>query len=122
MDSGVVKYFAAIHAKTLRPKVRHALGFPPELARGDDESQELPRPDVLVIEEESEANVFLYRLTRNGEPCGDTWHQSVDDARHQAVYEYGDAIGEWQSIPPEVSDPQEFAVAAVRNQEGYEPG
>ena len=115
-----MSYFAAVHAKMLRPTVRHALGFPSDLARDCDESQELPQPDVLVIEEKPDAGVFLYRLTLNGEPCGDTWHQNMDDARHQAEYEYGDAVGEWRSIPPEVSDPQEFAIAAVGRPEGRE--
>ena len=120
MATGNVRLFAVVDRQGLRPKVRHTVGFPAELTHGEDETEPLPWPDVLVIVEESQGNVFMYRLTRSGEPCGDTWHQSTDDARHQAEYEYGDALGEWRPVPSDASDPQEFAVAAVRTQEGGE--
>jgi hypothetical protein len=58
--------------------------------------------------------VFLYRMTKHGESGGDTWHQSVEDAQHQAKYEYGDAVGAWNEIPADVPDAREFAVAAAR--------
>jgi hypothetical protein len=114
-------FFAFLHTRAAHPRVRHVLGFPSELAGDDEVARQLPPPDVVVIEEESQGNVFLYRLTRSGEPCGDTWHQSIEDARYQADYEYGDALGEWQDIPHEASDAREFAVAAARNLEEGKP-
>lgn len=115
-----MSYFAAIHATLLRRTVRHARGFPTDLSRDFEESQEMSQPDVLVIEDRSDAGVFLSRLTLNGEACGDTWHQSVDDARYQAEFEYGEAVGEWRSVPSGVSDPQGFAVMVVEHQEERE--
>lgn len=43
------------------------------MASGDGWAEDLPSPQVLVIEEKANGNVFLYRLTRYGRPCGDTW-------------------------------------------------
>jgi hypothetical protein len=113
MAGGIVRLFAIVHANVLHAKTRHLIGLPEELAGIGDELHQLPSPDVLLIEQESEGNVFLYRMTRSGEPAGDTWHQSVDDAKHQANYEYGDTLGEWRAIPDDVSDPRDFAVQAV---------
>ena len=121
MASENIRLFAVVRAQGLRPSVRHVVGFPPELTGSQDEAESLSIPDILVIDEESEGSVFLYRLSRGGEPCGDTWHQSIDDARHQAKYEYGNALEEWQHVPDDVSDPQEFALAAVRSREGGGP-
>ena len=121
MASGNVRLFTVVRALGIQARVRHVVGFPPELTSGQDETDLLPMPDILVIDEASKGSVFLYRLSRSGEPCGDTWHQSIDDARHQAEYEYGDALGTWQHVPDDASDPQEFAVAAVRSREGAGP-
>src|SRR5690606_28078669 len=94
-----------------RGKTIHRLGYPPGLnGAGNDPETRLPSPDVVLLEEESERNFFLYRLTKGGLFGGDTWHQSVDDAKYQADFEYGKALGEWREIPPEVSDAPEFAI------------
>lgn len=109
-----IRFFTAVHASVLHPKTLHTIGLPPELAGdAEEEAEQLPSPDVLVIEQESEGNVFLYRMTRTGEPGGDTWHQSVDDAKHQAEYEYGGLLGEWRAIPDDATDAREFAVEEV---------
>ncbi len=116
-----VRLFAVVRAQVLHPRVRHLVGFPPELAEGADDAQPLPWPHVLVIEEESPGSVFLYRMTQSGESGGDTWHQSVDDAKHQADYEYGDAVGDWNEVPDDVPNAREFAVAAVRTNDREGP-
>ena len=113
MKATTVRFFAILRAAVLHPRTRHTLGFPSELSGVTDDAQQLPGPVVLVIEVESKGNVFLYRMTRSGEPGGDTWHQSVDDAKHQAKYEYGDVLGEWQAIPVDVIDAREYAVKVV---------
>jgi hypothetical protein len=71
---------------------------------------------VVVIEEESPGNVFLYRLTREGEFGGDAWRQRVEDAMYQARYEYAEALGEWREVPAGVGDAKEFVVAAARRE------
>ena len=104
-------FFAVIRARLLKPRVEHRVGLPTELAGTIREGDRLAFPEILVIEKKSEGNVFLFRLTRDGSPCGDTWHQSIEDARHQAEYEYGDVAGSWQPIPQTIVDPQDYALA-----------
>ena len=106
--------FTVVEAQLLRPTVRHLVGLPPEVTGGEDGRQLLPWPLVLVIQEDSEGNVFLYRVARNGAPGGDTWHASVDDAKAQAAHEYGELIGAWSVIPVDVGDAHAFALATAR--------
>jgi len=42
-----------------------------------------------------EAVFFLDRFAEDGRSVGDTWHQSIDEAREQAEDEYGDALSAW---------------------------
>jgi hypothetical protein len=52
---------------------------------------ESPLPDRLEIEikgSESEP-CMMFRYTSDGAFCGDTWHESLEGAFHQAEYEYG---------------------------------
>ena len=56
----------------------------------------LPIPDRAEIEvDDKSGNCMFYRYTRNGSFCGDTWHQSLDDAIRQAEYEYGLVRGDF---------------------------
>ena len=42
---------------------------------------------------------------------GDTWHASVDEARAQAEYEYGESLLlPWLDVPEEIPDAHQFAV------------
>ena len=92
------------------PRVKHSRGLPPELTEGRDERAQLPWPRVLVIEEKPDG-FFLFRLTADGSVAGDTWHLSLNDAKQQAAYEYGDGLGEWRQVPEEVADIVDFAMA-----------
>ena len=109
-----VRLFALVSAHVLHPKTRHVIGWPPELSDEGSEVQHLPSPDVLVIEQESEGSVFLYRMTRTGAASGDTWHQSIEDAKHQAEHEYGKGLGEWRAVPDDVADARGFAIETIR--------
>jgi len=93
---------------------RHFLGFPPELTGGIDYRERLPWPRVVLIEEKN-SGIFLYRFTENGSTCGDTWHQNLDEAKEQAAFEYGHLLAGWHNVPPDVADPIAFALA-VNNQ------
>lgn len=84
------------------------LGLPEELSGSKDSRSELPRPQILIIEEQDDG-IFLYRYTLDGRFGGDTWHATMEDAKHQASYEYGEAVGEWHAIPPEVKESLEYA-------------
>lgn len=95
------------------PRVRHYVGFPPHLGGVDGEIQrtKLPGADVLMIEAR-EDGFFLFRFTRAGDFAGDTWHLSLDDAKHQAGFEFGDDFGEWIEVPDSETDPVRFALDA----------
>lgn len=80
------------------PRTIHFEGLPAGLLEDQEEPRALPSPDVLVIEENPDG-VFLFRYDREGEFGGDTWHQSVEDAKEQARFEYGDLVEEWQDVP-----------------------
>ena len=50
----------------------------------------LPTPHrVEIIVDPGEVSCFMYRFTKAGEVCGDTWHASFDDAVAQASFEFG---------------------------------
>lgn len=66
--------------------------------------QEMAVPRFLVIDaapKKPDTGVFLYRFDGKGHCVGDTWHQSIEEAKGQAIYEYKDLAQEWQEIPPE---------------------
>ena len=94
------------------PKVKHYVGLPPALTGGKDTRQELGRARFLVIEENQDG-IFLYRYGLGGNFVGDTWHMNVDDAKHQASYEYGGSVNEWADVPPEVEDVVAFGLSRL---------
>ena len=64
-----------------------------------EEEMDWPRV-VLVIEHPD--GPMLYRYAATGEFAGDTWHETLDKAKHQAEFEYEDALGTWRKIPSDV--------------------
>jgi|ERR1043166_5039870 hypothetical protein len=109
MSKRLFSILSGNHAVT----VKHYTGPPPELTNGVDEREQMPRPAFLVIEENPDGT-FLYRYDVKGRCVGDTWHMNIDDAKHQAAYEYGGALGTWQNIPLEQEDAVAFGVASLR--------
>jgi hypothetical protein len=97
----MVRVFAAVTVPSV-PRVRHYVGFPDSADR-----RELPRPTVVLIDEKPDG-FYLIRLTNDGTFCGDTWHQSDEDARGQAEFEF-DQVGVWREIPADVTDPGSYA-------------
>src|SRR5690606_17290127 len=89
------------------PVVFHYLGYPPELTGSKaDKRILLPRPKILVIRQISgdeiafrpDDDFLLFRFTETGEYAGDTWHQSIEEAKAQAEFEYGLAGDAWQVV------------------------
>ncbi|MFO1187379.1 MAG: hypothetical protein U1E87_07995 [Alphaproteobacteria bacterium] len=39
--------------------------------------------------------MFLYRIAKDREFAGDTWRETIEEAKEQAQFEYGDAVSEW---------------------------
>ena len=70
-------------------------------------------PDVVLTEGDS-ASMMPYRYRCDGEFCGDTWHASLEDAQNQAQYEYGEALGQWRRVPPDVADTHQHAIALAQ--------
>ena len=97
-----IRILAAVGRQTGDLKTRHAVGMPggPQV--------DLPFPQLLVIESATDG-IFLYRYTAGGDACGDTWHQSIEDAREQASFEYQDSLGSWYDVPASVDDPVAYA-------------
>ncbi len=71
-----------------------------------------PKVVLLLAHEDGP---MLYRYTATGAFAGDTWHKSLDDAKGQAEFEYGEALGSWQQIPDKVATGAEvnFALKKV---------
>lgn len=63
-------------------------------------------PDILLLESDkyNGNGYYLNRYTKEGKNGGDTWHESIEDAMHQAHFEYEDALGDWEEIPEDVQD------------------
>jgi hypothetical protein len=87
---------------------RHYIGVPPMGGRTDTrERMRVPR--VLVIDTRADG-IFLDRYDEDGEEAGDTWHQSVEEAKKQADTEYGENAGPWTEVPEDESDLIAFAL------------
>src|SRR5258708_571348 len=92
---------------------KHYSGVPPELTDGKDTRRESPTAAFLVIEEKPDG-VFLYRFSATGECVSDTWHMNIDDAKHQASYEYERVLLSWEDVPQEILDVAEYGLARTR--------
>lgn len=91
------------------PKVMHSAGETPGSIDSHDSPDQLPWPRFLFIID-STNGVFLLRLARDRRYAGDTWHQSIANAKRQAEFEFGDNIGEWRNVPIHVRDPVAFVL------------
>jgi len=54
----------------------------------------LPPPDFVEIKADA-SGFFLLRFNSQGVFSGDTWHQSVEEAKAQARFEYEIAEHDW---------------------------
>jgi hypothetical protein len=87
-------------------KAYHYLGF----------SLLLPFPDIVIIQRDliDTTGFFLFRYLIDGTDAGDTWHETLEEAKGQADFEYGDSIDEWIEIPEDVNDPLEYCLQQLR--------
>jgi hypothetical protein len=82
-----MKYVADVHHV-----VRDGIHKIAELREGEIQPiADMPHPDRVEIELDGTPNqpCMMYRYTRSGEFCGDTWHRNLEEAFAQAEYEYG---------------------------------
>jgi len=75
-----------------------------------DVTRALPPADVLLLVAGPDPDAMLFRYTAYGEMGGDSWHLSLDDAKAQAVGEYGAALMPWEAVPDEVGDAHAYAI------------
>ena len=109
----MTRLFTILSEGSRSSNVKHYLGLPPELTDGEDARKEAHAALFLVIEGKPDG-VFLYRFSAGGDCVGDTWHMSVDDAKHQAAYEYEGPELNWRDIPQTVEDVAEYGLACAR--------
>lgn len=106
----LVSFITGDLAEGEEPKVLQLVGFPPGVMDSEDHQERLPWPRVLIIEEDSEGYYSLYRYTESGEFGGDTWHMTLDDAKHQAEYEFAERLGPWREVPEDSENAIAFAL------------
>jgi hypothetical protein len=85
-------------------RAAHTAGYPL------DPAKMLPVADVVLLVAGGDGGAMLFRYTAHGEFGGDTWHRTPAEAQDQAVYEYGDALGQWVEVPDAVPDAHAYAV------------
>ena len=52
---------------------------------------------LAICEAEAEGAYYLLGCDKNWQPLTDTWHQSLDDAKRQAEFEYEGVSATWQN-------------------------
>ncbi|MGH2378138.1 MAG: hypothetical protein ACRDGT_06635 [Candidatus Limnocylindria bacterium] len=70
---------------------------------------------ALLFIEETPNGVYLDRYSSSGEFAGDTWHRTLEDAKHQASYEYGEHVSPWTAVPEEIEDVVDFGLSDRRD-------
>jgi len=53
-----------------------------------------PFVELVIAAHPGEENCFLFRVCADGR-VADTWHETVEDALHQAEWEFGATPDEW---------------------------
>lgn len=93
------------------PKTKHYRGLPPSSDVAKDSRQLMESPALLLIEEKPDG-VFLFRFSADRRCVGDTWHKTVEDAKHQAAFEFDDLLSAWKEVPAGVNDVVSFGLTA----------
>ncbi len=79
---------------------------------GPDTRRRMSIPLIIVVSTRPDG-IFLERFDETGVDAGDSWHQSIEEAKEQAREEYGESIGVWAPIPDSEEDPIAFALRLV---------
>ena len=94
-------------AARLRPRpagrTAHQVGLPTELG-----GTPVPMPDpTFVVIYPTDQGFILERFADAATTAGDTWHQTEQDARDQAGWEYGQRLSDWVDLvggPTDLAD------------------
>ena len=66
-------------------------------SNGPETTSELPvavRVEIVAADD----GIFLLRFDKDGEFCGDTWHQSIEEAKEQACFEFNISASDWNTV------------------------
>lgn len=61
------------------------------------EVERIPDPKMVELVEQDGA-IYLLRLDDKGQCIADTWHQTVEEAKEQANFEFGIEANDWKEI------------------------
>lgn len=65
------------------------------------------KSSILLVEEKDDGFFYLFEFRDDGF-VGDTWHQTIEDAKAQANHYFGNSISAWQEVPLEIADAVAF--------------
>lgn len=71
---------------------------------------------AIYIIEEKEKSFYLNSYSQDGKWFGDTWHETLEDAKHQAEFEYkdyGNPKIEWKEIPDDLENPIDYVLSKL---------
>jgi hypothetical protein len=92
-----MKWYATVRSAT--GQVRHYVG---PVARHDGTLGGALMPSAVRVEIEEDqtgtGNFFLLRYGPKDEFAGDTWHQTLDEAKGQAEFEFGILASDWREV------------------------
>lgn len=110
-----MNYYSLISEQKFKLKVPHYIGNPPVSKDAEKNKTLLPIAGVVIIEKRQGA-IYLERYDNDGQWGGNTWHKTIEDAKNQAKFEYGDSLIKWIEIHESVNDPVKYALeAALKN-------
>lgn len=93
---------AVIRREDVKLPSRNLVGLPPEVGMADTRGR-LPIPLIIAVVPKPDG-IFLERFDETGADAGDSWHQSVEEAKEQAREEYGESVGVWTPVPDSEED------------------
>ena len=73
-------------------KTVHSIG---EIVEGNVVPKQRMPDAAWVVIEEMNGSCYLYRYSKTGDEVGDTWHETVDEAKGQAEFEYDIRDADW---------------------------
>lgn len=98
-----MRYLSLVKPTDIPPLTRHFVGNLDRNGVGPTDLAPMGWPRVLLILRNA-SGVFLDRLSSEGESVGDTWHQTVEEAKEQAAEEFGELHSPWRVVPEGVPD------------------
>lgn len=81
----------------LRAKVRRTTRATQHIIHGR-ESEDIVSKIAWVELESGDGGLYLFYFSAAGDCLADTWHESIEQAKHQAQLEFEIADADWQEV------------------------